>query len=312
MQVLARGRDDPEPREAPPACWITRAWPVEEDTIVDGADWAFLAWSDARGRLLTRPQPAFYQHVFGPNIPAYTIRTPALPGSYRLIVLDSSHRRRASFALQVVASLAVSQPEFPAPARGDCPSGRDAQGTGIGLRAAWELTLVNTSSVYIQAQVFREHLSSVSQTHPGMRSQWIRASDGGIVLRFSPFITDRQTGEVMREIPMPQDLPPGVRLKVTVPADRLPTSWANRALKIEPSFTGVGQAEAVAERADLKISIEKRLTDVAADADVHKAQIPLKSDPATSYPASKVPAGLSTPSPMGRSDHSGFDCSIQW
>ena len=256
-QILAQGRDDPEPREAPPACWITGAWPVEEDTIVVGADWAFLAWSDARGRLLSRPQPAFYQHVFGPNIPAYTIRTPVLPGSYRLLVLDSSHRRRASFAYQIVAGLAVSQPEFPArrPAVTVHPVVMP-HGPASARAAAWELTLVNTSSVYIQAQVFREHLSGVSQTHPGMRSQWIRASDGGIVLRFAPFAANSQTGEMAREIPMPQDLPPGVRLKVTVPADRLPTSWANRALKIEPSFTGVGQVEVVAERADLKISIE--------------------------------------------------------
>ena len=156
---------------------------------------------------------------------------------------------RASLDYRIVADLAVSQPTFP-PRRPAVtvhpvviPGGPASDQT-----PGWELTLVNTSSVYVQAQVFRQHLSTVCQTHPGMRSQWIRASDGGIVLRFS-LLEDRLPGQsrIAREIPMPQDLPPGGRLKLTVPADRLPASWANLPLKIEPSFTGVGQAEAPAE-----------------------------------------------------------------
>ena len=40
------------------------------------------SWPGAttRGGLLSPPQPALYQHVFGPGIPAYTIRTPGPPG----------------------------------------------------------------------------------------------------------------------------------------------------------------------------------------------------------------------------------------
>ena len=56
---------------------------------------------------------------------------------------------------------------------------------------------------------------------------------------------------------MPRDLPPGGRLKITVPADRLPASWADLPLTIEPSFTGVGRREASAQTADLKIAVEE-------------------------------------------------------
>ena len=62
---------------------------------------------------------------------------------------------------------------------------------------------------------------------------------------------------------MPQDLPPGGRLKMTVPADRLPSSWANRPLTVEPSFTGVGRREASAQTADLKIAVEQSSSAIA-------------------------------------------------
>jgi hypothetical protein len=121
--------------------------------------------------------------------------------------------------------------------------------------SGWELTLANTSPVYLQAQVFRQHLSPVCQTHPGLRSQWLRASDGGIVFKFSCAGRYPGPAESTREVPLPEDVPPGGRLKVRVPVDRLPASWAGRTLEIEPSFSGLGQAEAPAETADIKLSI---------------------------------------------------------
>ena len=213
-ELLGRESREPGPREAPSGCWITGSWPVEQETVASGVDWAFLAWSDAHGRPVCAPQPALYQHVFGPSIPAYTIRTPSRPGSYRLSVLDKHHRLRASLGYRIVADLAVSQPAFP-PRRPTVTVHPLAipEGPRSAPASAWEFTLVNTSSVYVQAQVFREHLSGVTQTHPGMRSQWIRASDGGIVLRFSPCAASTGISEVAREILMPQDLPPGVTIE---------------------------------------------------------------------------------------------------
>jgi hypothetical protein len=253
-QLLAQGRHDPEVKAAPPGCWITGSWPVGQDTVVDEVDWAYLAWSDAGGHLVSPPRPALYQHVFGPSIPAYTIRTPSSPGPYRLVVLDRGHRVRASLDYRIVAGLEASQPKFPARRPAVSVHPVVVHGTAASARTpGWELTLTNRSSVYIAAQVFRQHLSQVCQTHPGLRSQWIKASDGGLVLRIAPL--DGKCGNVEHkwEVPIPRDLPPGGRLKLLVPADRLPSSRANRALEIEPSFTGVGQVEVSADRADLKI-----------------------------------------------------------
>ncbi len=152
---------------------------------------------------------------------------------------------------------AVSQPWFP-PRRPEVTVHPIETGGEPVLAPAssWELTLANQSSVYLQAQVFRQHLTAVAQTHPGLRSQWTRASDGGLVFKIS--LLDARLGEdeIAREIPLPEDLRPGERMTVLIPTDRLPSSWAGRSLRIEPSFSGVGQVEALAETADLKISIK--------------------------------------------------------
>jgi hypothetical protein len=263
-QILDRARSSDEPHEAPAGCWITGSWPVSEDTIVDGIDWALLAWTDEHGRLLTPPKPAFFQHVFGPGIPAYTIRTPDRTGSYHLAVLDRWRNPRATVPYRIVPNMAASQPTFP-PRRPEITvhSVPVPVTTASAHSPAWEITLANTSSVYIQAQVFRHHLSTVSQTHPGLRSQWPEASDGGIVLRFSPDVFDELAGHEFQEVPLPRDLAPGDRLKITVPADRLPAGWASLPLTVEPSFARVGGREVSAQTADLKIAVEEASSVIA-------------------------------------------------
>jgi hypothetical protein len=262
--VVAEHGDKARGITAPSGCWITGSWPVAKDTIVAGNDWALLAWTDEQGRLLSQPCPALYQHVFGPDLPAYTIRTPSRPGSYRLAVLDRLRHPRATIRYEIVPNLVVSQPKFPA-RRPDLtvhpivvPVAQAADHV-----TSWAIMLENTSSVYIQAQVFRQHMSAVSQTHPGLRSQWLRASDGGIVLSCTPVGHDSGATEAAREIPLPEDLPPGGRLTMTIPADRLPSSWANWPLRIEPTFSGVGRTELAAVRADLRIAIERSTTGLA-------------------------------------------------
>jgi hypothetical protein len=262
--LLARGQTDLGPRTAPPGCWITAPWPVEHDTIVTHADWAFLAWNDRRGRLISELRPAFYQHVFGPGIPAYTLRTPAQPGEYRLVVFDRHHRKRAGFDYQIVADMAVSQPRFPARRPSITVSPLILCETPPSEPvAAWRLTVANRSSAYIQAQVFRQHLNPISQTHPGMRSQWQRASDGGLVLRLSATNGGSGADDLAWELPMPADLPPGGQIKVVIPTDRIPVSWVGRPLKVEPSFTGVGHAEVSSMPADLTIAIDESPTEIA-------------------------------------------------
>jgi len=263
-QFLVKCGNQVQRRVAPPYCWVTGSLPVEEDTLVTGNEWALLAWTDAGGRLRSQPQPALYQHVFGPCIPAYTIRTPSEPGSYRLVVYDRRLQPRATIGYQIVPNLTVSQPQFPA-RRPDVTVHpvRTLGAKGLKTTSFIELELVNDSGLYLQAQVFRQHMNAVAQTHPGLRSPWLKASDGGMVLSLAPADAAFGSVEAAREIPLAQDLPAGGRLKVRIPTDRLPPFWASLPLLIEPSFIGVGRTEALPERADLKISIAGSTTDIA-------------------------------------------------
>jgi hypothetical protein len=263
-KLLAESGNDLQPRTAPPGCWITGALAVEQDTIVAGNEWAFLAWTDERGRLLSAPQPALYQHVFGPEIPAYTIRTPSQAGSYRLAVFDQKRRPLTTIDYRIDPGLIMSQPRYPAQRPGVTIhpiSVKNSQPWDQG--STWDVTLTNTCSVYIQAKVFREHLSAVSRTHPGLLSPWLKANDGAMVLSCAPVSETGSSGDSAREIPLPQDLAPGERLRFKIPTDRLPPSWANHALRIEPCFTGVGSTTAPPANADLKIVIDETAAGIA-------------------------------------------------
>jgi hypothetical protein len=263
-ELLALHRDEPKPIEAPPGCWITGSWPVSEDTIAAGADWALLAWTDERGREISDRKPAFYQHVYGPSLPAYTVRTPARPGNYRLVVLDRAGRRRATKSHRIVADLAVSQPALPAHVPGVTVHPLVVTPAAAGRRiSSLNLTLLNTSSWYLLSQVFREHVDAVARTHPGLRSQWAEANAGAAVLRISPAGPESGNPADVREIALPRDLPPGGRLDLAVPVDRLPPDWANRPLQVEPSFARVGHLEASPQAALLKLSSDGPAPEVA-------------------------------------------------
>jgi hypothetical protein len=256
-EILALGRDETEPIEAPAGCWITGSWPVSEDTIANGSDWALLAWTDEKGREISDRIPAFYQHVYGPAMPAYTVRTPDRPGNYRLAVFDRAGRRRASFAHRIAGAMAVSQRDLPARLPPVTvhplvvqPAAAPDRGSGLNL------TLANTSRFYLLSQVFREHLDAVARTHPGLRSEWEQAHAGAAVLRIAPTELEPKERDLVLELPLPRDVPPGARMTLTVPDDRLPPGWKNRPLWIAPSFAHVGHVEALVQAAEIKLSSE--------------------------------------------------------
>jgi hypothetical protein len=261
--LLDRDPGEAQPREVPPGCWITGTWPVEQDVIITGSEGALLSWSDDHGRLLSGTQPAFYQHVFGPGIPAYAVRTPEQPGSYHLVVLDRELRRRAKIGYRIVRRLPVAQPVFPGRRPTLTVHPIVLQPAATGQDAAVSLSLVNTSGCYVQSLVFRENVRSVARAHPGLRSNWPKADAGALVLRIVPIGGDTMESSPVREIPLPEDLPPGGRLRLVLRADRLPASWAKLPWKIEPAFAGVGEVEVPPPIADLRISEERLAPDVA-------------------------------------------------
>jgi hypothetical protein len=262
-QLIAGAQDDSRPRDAPANCWVTGSWPVPQDVVVTRTDWALLAWMDDRGAIVSLPKPALYQHVFGPCIPAYSIRTPIRPGSYRLAVCDRSGHPRKTVAYRIVAGLQVAEPAFPAsPSRLTVhPLTVTAGGTDHPSSVA--LTLVNSTSSYIQSLVFREFVDPVSQAHPGLRSRWPKANAGGLVLRVWTAGGDPRETSAMREIPLQADIPPGGRLKFDLPCNRLPPTWERLSLIAEPAFAEVGQGAESPEKADIKLSVDRQPQGIA-------------------------------------------------
>jgi hypothetical protein len=254
--VLALGRDEAAPRHAPPGSWITGSWPVQADLVVTNVDWALLGWTDESGRPLTPPVPALFQHVFGPSIPAFVVRTPDRPGQYRLTVFDRRRQARASKSYRIVSDLAVSQREFPARRPGATSHSVIVQpALGSSDRSSIEMVLTSASQRYVQSHVFREHLSGAAQSHPGIQSRWLKAGFGGLVLRVAPVAADSNEPDDGRDIPLADDLTPAGRLNVVLPLDRLPETWCSRPLRIAPSFAGIGHAEAPAPIAELKLAV---------------------------------------------------------
>lgn len=262
-ELLDHGPDGREPREAPPNCWITGSWPVDRDVMVAGSEGALMAWTDGQGRPLDAPRPVLYQHVFGPSVAAYSARTPARPGDYRLVFYDRERRPRAALAYRVVPGLSAGQlsasmrtPDVSVHPITVGPGAADRSGSIA-------LTLQNRSSHYLGAQVNREFLRVPNQAHPGLRSRWEKLDAGALVLRIAPAGSIANEADAERELMLPADLPPGGRLTVAVPADRWPSSWAGLPLRVEPTFARVGHREAAPGSADLTIAVDRPAAEIA-------------------------------------------------
>jgi hypothetical protein len=84
-----------------------------------------------------------------------------------------------------------------------------------------------------------------------------------MVLRFEPADGGALESALSREMPLPEDLPPGGHLNVVIPTDRLPFRWAKASVQVVPTVAGVGERKVAPERADLKLSVEQRSTEIA-------------------------------------------------
>jgi hypothetical protein len=253
--VLAQARGEPRVREAPPRCWITDSWPVSEDLIVTGSECAFLRWTDATGRPVSQRQVGLYQRVFGPGLPAYTVRTPASPGSYQLVIEDRDLRPVVVIGYQLVPRLEVAQPTFPARPSGLTVDPVTLTLAGSDRQSVVSLTLMNAAAQYVQSRPFREFLDPVAQVHPGMRSRWPKANAGALVLRVAPLGTGAPEADEFWELPLPEDIPPGGSLRVKLRSDRFPASWAGQTLRVQPAFAGLSPLPESPQRADIKLSL---------------------------------------------------------
>ena len=80
----------------PGQSWITGQLAVTENTVIRDDQKVFLTWVRADGKRLRKPLNALFQHVFGPEIPAYRVLTPRTPGNYDLVFEDERQYRLAA------------------------------------------------------------------------------------------------------------------------------------------------------------------------------------------------------------------------
>jgi hypothetical protein len=209
-ELLARPTSPAVPAAVPAQSWITGQLDVEQTVVRTAPMRVELAWADAAGRLVSTPRIGLYQHVFGPDLPAYTIKTPVKGGAYQLLFLDERRRTLGAKPFVVSSRLLTSRLHFRARRPDFTVSGllvRGEFGRGDRLRIALE----NKTACYIQAQTLRDKALGSASTHPGMAVP----SLGSLVLQVT-YQGDPRTPDQLLMV-LPRDLPAHGRLALEVP-----------------------------------------------------------------------------------------------
>ena len=200
---LLAGLDREAPRSVPAGAWITGRLALGRNVVVTSPNRIRLAWEDGQGRRLGRPAPALLQHVFGPDMPAYTVRSPEAAGPHRLVFLDEAGRRLAAVPYVVDPGLKVWSKQDGGP-----PEGSGRVEVEVGATGPARVFLVNDGPRYFQAHSYRDPNLGAAAVQPGMS----HPAPGSLVLRVKPL--DASGGGV--ECLLPADLPPGGRIEVPV------------------------------------------------------------------------------------------------
>src|SRR5262249_2536645 len=145
------------------------------------------AWSRAGETMKGTPQAALFQHMFGPSIPSYRVRTPAQPGDYELVFLDDRQRRLAAQAYRVTPGLRTTRQVYPkgVPAIRVNAVSAESETAGAGpLR----ITLENTTSLYLPALLENPETCPSIKAQPGLvypgpgsLHLWVHAEPSGEV-----------------------------------------------------------------------------------------------------------------------------------
>jgi hypothetical protein len=244
------------PAEVPPGKWITGQLDLDQTVVVQRSPRVEIAWADAQGHLVTRPSPALYQHVFGPNLPAYTVGTPRKAGDYRLVFLDSHHHQIASKRYVVVPELRTSRQVFGKNTPDYTVSAvvvNEEKSTPDHVR----VVLLNASRYYLQAHVKRDKEAGAACSHPGINAP----AQGSLVLALNYMQGESTTEQV--NLVLPHDLPARGRLEMDVPIEWRIGSRRPDGVRIVPQLVGVGQK--TAEKGDVCVQIANGSTQPATE-----------------------------------------------
>lgn len=245
--MLAGIKPDPVAEEVPAHDWITGRLDLGRDTVVDRPAKAFAVWEDAKGRRLGKPTPALFQHVFGPNLPAFTIRTPQAPGAYRLVFLDEARKPLTWKAYRVSATLRTSRKAF-GDRLPDIKVAQVAREVDASRGATSRLVFRNSSPYYVQAHADR---FGSARAQPGMYDP----APGSMVLVFHATPTDAGQPERFVEMVLPGDLPPGGQLAVDLPSGWLAQTTGTARVEVTPMFRKVGQVITPADQAAVRAEV---------------------------------------------------------
>lgn len=191
------------PRSVPPESWITGRLALGRDVVVMEPARIRVAWEDARGRRAGKSAPALFQHVFGPDLPAYTVLSPKEAGPHRLVFLDGQDRPLATLPFEVDPRLPRWRMEDAGP-----PESASSIEVDLGDEPV-RVALVNDSRFYYQAHSYRDPSLGAASVQPGMTPP----TPGSLILRAAPIAPPGGGVESL----LPADLPPGGRVEMFLP-----------------------------------------------------------------------------------------------
>lgn len=247
--ILAQQPVHPPSDDVPPLAWITGRLSIDGVRVVKDRSQTFMAWADSEGRLIEKPTRALFQHILGPSLPAFTVKTPQAPGRYTLVFLDQNSQRLGAKPYRVVQGLSTSGQAF----------GKNLPAISLG-EAAWtidssagrRLVYENKSPYYLQAHINRDQIPASVRAHPGFG---LGAYDpGSVYLLVRGFAEGPGGGPLIQEmpIPLPHDLPPGGRVAIELSPDRVIDTFRLTRMTLSPTFDQLGQTLSPPEAADVR------------------------------------------------------------
>jgi hypothetical protein len=249
-EVLASWRARDVPPEVPRGCWITERFDLEGEAVVERAPRVWLVWADDLDRKVGEPTPALFQHVFGPDLPAFSVKTPSAPGQYRLLVMDERNRVLQSRRFQVRADVEtiLAHPSFPID---QLDAGRFVRLRTDPRQGPRALVLENTSPYYLQANTSREQVYLKSaRSHPGA----LRPSAGSLVVKVAALSRDRGVAEPEITLLLPCDAPPQTAIGLPLPEVLAGTLEHPGQLSFRPHFHGSGEELIAPTPPDLRLA----------------------------------------------------------
>jgi hypothetical protein len=196
-----------------------------------------VSWIDERGNFRGRPENVLIQHLFGPNRPAFTVKAPERPGTYRLVILDEGKRPVYSRPYLVSSAFKTSRA-----AQAELLSSLQVNSvvaqTPLDRLYPLKYTVENRSPIYLQANGDRDKIAPSVRTHPGYG--WSDKGSMMIVGRFR-----RPAGDwpdLFCGLILPHDLAPGESLSIGLPAAWPAQSGDDVVVETGALFSLLGQA----------------------------------------------------------------------